>query len=164
MDEAIIDVMLEECRACLVWDSEQTLQRLKAKPESPIERAIVIALTAINMIWKHKLVHFEDPPQDKRGQWVLVKPQAKIGSYRVDFLLETHEDDRLIRSTVAECDGHQFHERTKEQAARDRSRDRTLTLKGYQVVRFTGSEIYNTPAHCVTDLLRVALNMGADEG
>lgn len=41
-------------------------------------------------------------------------------------------------SAVIECDGHEFHERTKRQAARDRSRDRAIQAFGYRIFRFTG--------------------------
>lgn len=69
-----------------------------------------------------------------------VKPQQKIGKYVVDFLC--FESDRKI---VIECDGHEFHEKTKEQAQKDKERDRFLQINGYEVYRFTGSEIFNNP-------------------
>ena len=37
------------------------------------------------------------------------------------------------RQVVVECDGHDFHERTKEQAANDRERDRGLQGLGFSV-------------------------------
>ena len=46
---------------------------------------------------------------------------------------------------MIECDGHDYHERTKEQAARDKKRDRFFASKGYKVLRFTGSEIWADP-------------------
>jgi very-short-patch-repair endonuclease len=46
---------------------------------------------------------------------------------------------------VVELDGHAFHERTKEQAAKDKARDRWMTGAGYAVVRFTGSEVWANP-------------------
>lgn len=54
-----------------------------------------------------------------------------------------------------ECDGHDYHERTKEQAASDRSRDRALTADGWRVARFTGSELFGNVAGCVDELLRI---------
>lgn len=67
-------------------------------------------------------------------------PQYKIGPYRVDFFVGMDG----FRFAI-ECDGHNFHERTKEQAKRDRSRDRDLQYFGYVVLRFTGSEIWENP-------------------
>ena len=40
---------------------------------------------------------------------------------------------------VVECDGHDFHEKTKDQVARDKSRVRDLEIAGWRVLRFTGS-------------------------
>lgn len=55
-------------------------------------------------------------------------------------------------SLVVECDGHDFHEKTKEQAKRDKSRDRDLQAAGITVLRFTGSEIYNDINQCIIDI------------
>jgi very-short-patch-repair endonuclease len=82
------------------------------------------------------------------------KPQHRIESFRVDFAIR-----RFLRQSpgimvggpkmVIECDGHDFHERTKEQAAADKSRDRLLQTWGYNVLRFTGSEIWKNSTRCV---------------
>lgn len=92
--------------------------------------------------------------------------QQKIEDYRVDFVLgriqysvQVSEDgapgkEVLIRLPllVVECDGHNFHERTKEQAQNDKSRDRRLNALGYRVLRFTGSEIHNRPKECALEI------------
>jgi hypothetical protein len=58
---------------------------------------------------------------------------------------------------VIEIDGHDFHERTKEQAAADRKRDRVLSALGYTVIRFTGSEVYAAPSDCAREAVALAL-------
>lgn len=73
--------------------------------------------------------------------------------YRADF---TISDDEKGLHVVVECDGHDFHERTKEQAARDKARDRAMVAEGYSVLRFTGSEIWKDPARCASEALAVA--------
>lgn len=73
-----------------------------------------------------------------REGWI-IKGQQQIEEYRVDFLITY--PFMAASGVVVECDGHDFHERTKEQAARDRKRDRRLQQLGYVVLRFTGSEI-----------------------
>ena len=92
----------------------------------------------------------------------LVTPQAKIGRYRADFFIEyrlTEKMDWFSRppktdvKVVVECDGHDFHERTKRQAAHDRKRDRVMQEMGYLVYRFTGAEIYADPFRCVQQTL-----------
>jgi very-short-patch-repair endonuclease len=74
--------------------------------------------------------------------------QQKIGPYRVDFAFP---DCRV----VVECDGHDYHEKTKEQARRDKRRDRYLTGEGWRVYRFTGSEIFQNADRCVAEIVSV---------
>ncbi|MBA2502348.1 MAG: DUF559 domain-containing protein [Pyrinomonadaceae bacterium] len=124
-------------------------------------------------------------------------PQAQLGEYRVDFLLEyeqihtkyppqpnlptTREEmikqmeelveqlnqgalppehylispptyTRIEKKIIVECDGHDFHEKTKVQAAHDKRRDRILQSLGYKVFRFTGSEIHNNAISCALEV------------
>lgn len=76
-------------------------------------------------------------------------------TYRVDFLIAPimHEYDVEYPNLIVECDGHDFHEKTPEQAARDKKKDRDLQLAGYKIIRFTGSEIYNNPNQCANDVI-----------
>lgn len=83
--------------------------------------------------------------------------QVDANRYRLDFLLSMRmrnmrdEETRkksLIKYLAIECDGHDFHEKTKEQAIRDKSRDRFLLINGIPSMRFTGSEIWNDVNKC----------------
>lgn len=80
------------------------------------------------------------------GQLQII-PQFKIENYTVDFLVKYEPLFQMEKfmQIVIECDGHDWHERTKEQAAKDRSRDRRLLRLGYLVLRYTGSEIVDDP-------------------
>jgi very-short-patch-repair endonuclease len=71
-------------------------------------------------------------------------------TYRLDFAIEPTWNQVAI-----EVDGHEFHERTKEQAARDKSRDRALQAAGWRVLRFTGSEVWNDPRRCAQEVYNV---------
>lgn len=93
---------------------------------SPIEQIMFIFLTSLSI-----QEHMHQCP-------MLIEPQKQIGSYLVDFLV-TFMGEQL----VIECDGHDFHERTKEQAQKDKLRDRTLQRLGFKVFRFTGSELWS---------------------
>lgn len=89
-------------------------------------------------------------------QWdrktILVIPQYQVADLRrIDFLILGMNGNEEVRIAV-ECDGHDFHERTKEQAANDRFVDRQLQAAGYHVMRFTGSEIYNSLHHVTEEL------------
>lgn len=116
---------------------------------SPIEAMMFEAMVAWHFCTSGKLPKIHtDVASPSDGDWTIT-PQAQIGKYRVDFLIE---DAATGVRAVLECDGHDFHERTKEQAQKDRSRDRELQSKGYLVLRYTGSEIYRDPWKCASDV------------
>lgn len=69
-----------------------------------------------------------------------ILPHERIDNYEVDFLLSSpYFTDKII----IECDGHDFHEKTKQQASYDKKRERDIVKKGYIVLRYSGSDIYN---------------------
>lgn len=88
----------------------------------------------------------------------LIITQDEIGPYRADFTLMG-----CAAKVVVECDGHDFHEKTKEQAARDKKRDRYMTEAGYKVLRFAGSEIYSNPFECARQALRLAAGYALED-
>jgi len=75
--------------------------------------------------------------------------RRSIGPYRVDFLVFALGDPHGV---IVECDGHDFHERTREQSEHDKKRDRFLTSEGYRVLRFTGREIWRDPLACAGEV------------
>ena len=108
--------------------------------ESPIEQMMVLPLLEASQDTK-KLPYVRK---------VIFGSQVNISVskqrlYRVDFLISVELIDNSIYPFIIECDGHDFHEKTKEQAAKDKKRDRELMALGYRVIRFTGSEIYDDP-------------------
>lgn len=88
------------------------------------------------------------------ASYAVLAIQPKIGNYRVDFALGCHDCGIPVMVAI-ECDGHDFHERTKEQAERDRSRDRYLTGDGFLVLRFTGREIWRDARGCAAQVLKI---------
>ena len=52
---------------------------------------------------------------------------------------------------VVECDGYDYHS-GKEKFTTDRKRDRVLKASGYDVLRFSGSEIFKEPMNVATEL------------
>ncbi|WAP69069.1 endonuclease domain-containing protein [Jiella pelagia] len=97
-------------------------------------------------------VWLKRPGENKpdNGWLFCVEPQHQIGRFKADFLVTCSSlpDKKL----VVECDGHQFHERTKEQAQHDKSRDRDIQSAGYAIMRFTGSEIHKDPVACTNEI------------
>jgi len=74
--------------------------------------------------------------------------------YVADFYFEADEYVNLFQTDkkiVIECDGHQFHQKTKEQVRHDNEREFDLKMAGYEIIRFSGSQIYNEPFKCAED-------------
>jgi len=156
------------------------LEDLIATAESPIEMAMLFALcvaahdAASNVRYKkdsHLFGDLEDMPDV-----LVIEPQAQLGEYRVDFLLtyqecipdfdhkERFRDGTEIPGTkdvtvhlIVECNGHDYHDRSREQASRDRERDRELKKLGYEVFRYTGSDIWKDPLACATEAVEVLI-------
>lgn len=92
---------------------------------------------------------------------IIVSPQKTIDRYRVDFEVKYPFFGDLLE-IVVECDGHDFHERTKQQASRDKRRDRDLQRLGYQVFRFTGSDIHGDARGCACEVLDAIMEFQTD--
>jgi very-short-patch-repair endonuclease len=130
-----------------VWGVSTTISCIE-KCESPIEQLMALAL---DFHLHHRV---------RRGVFATYFHQRQIevgnNKYRVDFsiqyCLNPTSDDMVFKSFVVECDGHDFHEKTKQQAAKDKKRDRDLQSAGYSILRFTGSEIYKDPTACVQEI------------
>jgi len=91
---------------------------------------------------------------DRHQRAIYLYRTVSVLTYRVDFLLELG-----VRKLAVECDGHEFHDRTKQQAAHDRARDRELLAMGIPTVRFTGSEIHHSSERCAHEAYRCLLSM-----
>lgn len=85
------------------------------------------------------------------GMALHIRPQCRIGRATVDFLLELHCGATVL--LAVECDGHDFHEKTKEQARRDKARDRAIQAASVPIFRFAGSEIYADAGKCARTCL-----------
>lgn len=135
------------------------------KITSPIEAMLIGALVWIQVDWagypdwdylggghsEHLRVH---GPVD--GLRFIITSQAPVGSYKADFLA-WFSHGKHHAGVVIECDGHEFHERTKEQAGRDKKRDREIVGHGYPVLRFTGTEIFKDPMGCAAQVRDVLI-------
>ena len=59
---------------------------------------------------------------------------------------------------VIECDGHDFHQKTKEQVEYDNQRQRDLQNEGIEIIRFSGSEIWKDVRKCVNEIQDIILS------
>jgi very-short-patch-repair endonuclease len=108
-----------------IADLEKYEMQQDVECESPIERRFFLAC-------RHRLD---------------VIPQYEVDKYRLDFALPQQK-------VAIELDGHEYH-KTKEQRTKDAQRERYLQKHGWQVIRFTGSEIYRDVNRCVQDVLDI---------
>lgn len=165
---------IDKLVADAAYDLDATLrqadfQTRSADPTgSPIEHLLVLAIETHCAVWP--IFRFERVDQEGERAWaetspmrdiLLLRPQAQLSlpygiTWRVDFLLTYFQRVKCAagwRRAVVECDGHEFHERTKDQAAHDRSNDRAALQAGYPVLRFTGSEIWRNPWGCAGEVV-----------
>ncbi|HAM79574.1 endonuclease domain-containing protein [Ornithinibacillus bavariensis] len=123
--------------------------------ESPIEQLLMIHLIDLELELKSEIrvLGIENE--------VIFNVQEEVEicgkKYRLDFSIECIIGGERYKFAI-ECDGHDYHERTKEQALRDKSRDRNLISEGYIVIRFTGSEIWDRPVKCIRELRDIIHN------
>ncbi len=117
---------------------------------SPPERAMLYALAIIAWDWADGVVLRVKGNASgliaSRFVMVEIEPQAQLGADRVDFLV-TMKIRPLSGASqrsqlVVECDGYDWHERTREQAKKDRARDRRLQALDLAVFRYTGSDVW----------------------
>jgi very-short-patch-repair endonuclease len=157
-----IDKAAETLAEMLAADMHASMAEPHPGIKSPIEAILYISLTRYCDLFSERhavggLVHLDkvsgaEPVANCLCLW----HQRFVLDWPIDFVLAVIDDSGQPHWLAVECDGHDFHERTKEQAARDRERDRRLQAHGMQVMRFTGSEIYRDPIKCVTEIIEWA--------
>lgn len=122
--------------------------------ESPIEQMLALGFANIGL----ELTNLFNPFVDI----ITIEKQKEIicgkSKYRVDFFIPVHYSNREPIGFIVECDGHEFHQKTKEQVERDNARMRDLQKAGYEVIRFSGTEIWNRPIKCALEVLRIVLS------
>lgn len=131
--------------------------------ESPVELALAFALGFIGRQQCDAVLYdFEDAVLgDAEGDTTLrIKPQARFDGYRLDFpltleLIEEGPDGLIVsqKQLAVEADGAEFHDRTPEQAIRDRKRDRQLQAQGLSVFRFAGGEVWRDVFGCARETI-----------
>lgn len=122
------------------WES------LLGETQSPIERDFLVAFCDAAV--EHGYGIAKRPSDGVIG----VAPQKSIGPFFLDFGISFIFFDFELDIAV-EADGHIFHEKTPEQARRDRTRERLIAALGYRVLRFTGSEINASAGRCAMEVL-----------
>ena len=114
---------------------EETVADLRVRCESPFEREVYDELA---------------------GRGFRVVPQVKVGSYRIDMVVEGANDERL----AIECDGDRYHGADKWQD--DMQRQRILERAGWVFWRCFASAFVRRRGAILTDLLNTLLERGIE--
>jgi len=123
--------------------------------ESPIEQLLSLEMDRLGI----ELIYLFNPAIDVLGMTRQAEIVAGNHKYRADFLIEVHykhPKDTLVKFVI-ECDGFDYHS-SKAQMKNDYARTRALQESGYEVIKFTGSEIYLSACRCARSVLRAMVN------
>ena len=120
--------------------------------QSPIEKLFLIE-------WRYKTQNWSDYEN------IYILSQYTIGNYRVDFMVfyvpkETHPSkfieyffNNKNMCLVVELDSYLWHRSKPEQFTKEKARDRELKKEGYNIMRFSGREIYRDVEKCIEEVL-----------
>ncbi len=114
---------------------EGRVTNLRELCESPFEREVYDIVT-------------------ERGYWVT--PQVKVGEYRIDLVVEGHNDNRL----AIECDGDRYHGPDRWDA--DMRRQRVLERAGWVFWRCFASNFVRRRQALMSDLFRTLMERGIE--
>lgn len=81
--------------------------------------------------------------------------QYPVGKYILDFAIESSGI-----KIDAECDGDQFHKKTRQQDIRDRVRDQFLMKRGWLPIRISGWHITKNVSYCVDKIQELLRGKG----
>jgi hypothetical protein len=117
------------------------LYRGISKTESPLEAAFVATFMALEDCEPHLIALRAQHAVEVEGR-----------GYRLDFVFEPHQYGSFESLIGPQCpkialelDGHDFHEKTKEQVTERNRRDRDLQADGWTVLHVSGSEFNADP-------------------
>ena len=118
--------------------------------QSPLERKLFLALNK-------QYVRFETQyPLNWRGEKISIEGKSynnpKNNFKEVLTVADFYIEKRDIKLCVY-TDGHTYHERTEEQAQRDKRIDRKLQELGFKVLRYTGKDL-NESADKIVDEIK----------
>lgn len=93
---------------------------------------------------------------------LLAETHTYIADFTIDFSRKKLDDEYLYPTLkslkyVIELDGHEYHA-DKKKVNHDYEREQNLQERGYKVIRFTGSQVYNKPYSCIDKVIKIIVN------
>ena len=121
--------------------------------KSPIEKIFYVAFQTVCLFRRNELPEY--------ANCMFANPQCEVEAsghkYIADFAICRETDEEWHGIFLVECDGHEFHQKTKQQVERDNLRQYNLKMAGFDILRFSGSQIYKDPFKCANDVFDYAM-------
>lgn len=121
--------------------------------ESPIEQILWYALRLMALKLNRLDIIFDSQ----------VGVEVNGHHYRLDLFFEEDTESNDPVMVAVECDGHDFHEKTKEQVEKRNVRDMELKKAGVDVLHYSGSQIYNKPYNCAKEIIDYVSKLLSDK-
>ena len=135
-------------------DYEYLLYNSLVNCESPIEQLLSLYLENLRFSF-NEWNPFISISQIGNNQEITCENGEK---YRLDFYFIVKYKNQETKYFGIECDGYEFHQKTKEQVECDNQRQRDLQNEGIEIIRFSGSEIWNNPEKCAEEVKKIILS------
>lgn len=137
-----------------IADKSISIEESLINCESPIEQLLSIELESLNLIDINLYNPYIDIIAIEKQKEII----AKGNKYRADFLIPVVYKNQENICFIIECDGYEFHQKTKKQVENDNKRSRDLQEEGYEIIRFSGTEIYHKPRQCAENIKNIILS------
>lgn len=138
----------------LLVDYETYLEECLVDCESPIEQLLSLYLANLRFSF-NEWNPFISISQIGNNQEITCENGKK---YRLDFYFIVKYKNQEVKYFGIECDGYEFHQKTKQQVEYDNQRQRDLQNEGIEIIRFSGSEVWKKPYKCAQEVQKIILS------
>lgn len=135
------------------WMDTTKTDIIRKEIESPLEKLFFVE-------WSYQTFQYEDLKD------FFITPQYCIGNYRVDFVIYkatldewhnggayTYPEKHKDKSLIIELDSYLWHGSDPTQFTKEKERERELKKEGWDMMRFSGREIYNNIERCIEEVI-----------
>lgn len=127
---------------------------------SPIEQILDIAFS----LYDYHITNQLDGCFSEREiqKEIFIEGKKYFADFYFNYVLKNQVLCKLKKPLIVECDGFEYHS-SKKQVNYDYERENTLKLKGYDIIRFTGTQIFNDPFGCVEKIKQYMQNLETED-
>lgn len=164
-----IDLVQMHVARAAEYAAQRTLSILTQEMHAAVhESPIHSPIEAVFLAWWNA-VDFIEAGRSGTCDCLTLAPQVVVSvgdaMYRPDFVVWPADTDTMFEGDAMgisfpriaiELDGHDYHERTREQVIQRNQRDRAFQNAGWTVFHFSGSELVKDPERCVREVRDIA--------